>query len=76
MPTNMFDNSLEFNQLGTLARNNRTSEYYAPDVTTQPKADVVLRAMPFPQHQNGSLIPSEASPEFPPTTNQEFINRE
>lgn len=44
MPTNkklynssMFQNSREFTQLGTLAKENRTAEYYQPDIPPQPK---------------------------------------
>lgn len=33
----MFQNSKEFTQLGTLAKENRTAEYYQPDIPTQPK---------------------------------------
>lgn len=33
----MFQNSKEFTQLGTLAKENRTAEYYQPDVPPQPK---------------------------------------
>jgi hypothetical protein len=33
----MFQNSKEFTQLGTLAKEHRSSEYYQPDVPTQPK---------------------------------------
>ena len=35
--TNMFYNSKEFQQLGTLAKENRTAEYFQPDVATQPR---------------------------------------
>jgi len=33
----MFQNSKEFTQLGTLAKENRISEYYKPDIPAQPK---------------------------------------
>jgi len=36
--TSMFQNSKEFTQLGTLAKENRTSEYYQPEIPPQPKA--------------------------------------
>lgn len=34
----MFQNSKEFTQLGTLAKENRTAEYYQPEIPPQPKA--------------------------------------
>lgn len=33
----MFQNSKEFTQLGTLAKENRTAEYYQPDIPPQPR---------------------------------------
>ena len=35
--SSMFQNSKEFTQLGTLAKDNRIAEYYQPDVPPQPK---------------------------------------
>lgn len=33
-----FQNSKEFDQLGTLAKNNRAVEYFQPEIAPQPKA--------------------------------------
>lgn len=35
--SSMFQNSKEFTQMGTLAKENRIAEYYQPDITPQPK---------------------------------------
>lgn len=76
MPTTLMDNSLEFKQLGTLARDNRVADYYMPDPSTQVRSGV-FQSKPF-LSPRGSVSPIalDVLEQFPPTTNQEFINAE
>ena len=75
MPTTLMDNSLEFKQLGTLAKDNRISDYYTPDPATQVRSELLM-ARPYLPKDNGSPIAMDVLDQFPPTTNQEFINAE